>query len=86
MNGVSKSVDDTGKVFILTGSTASIDSYLLGSLLSNSGISHVSCLNRNTDSESLQRSRNKQRQLTYDLDASKVSFVKADLAKQNFGL
>lgn len=74
------------KVFILTGSTGSVGSYLLHSLLRNPGIAHVHCLNRSRDSAALQKFRNETRQLEFKLDPAKVSFLHADLAQTHLGI
>ena len=82
----SKVSESSEKVFILTGSTGSIGSYLLSSLLRTPGTSHIYCLNRGKDSAALQRSRNQSRHLTYELVSAKVSFLSASLTQTHLGI
>lgn len=73
------------EVILLTGSTGSVGSFILQSLLKN-GSTRVFCLNRAIDSESVQKKRNKERGLPTNFPATQVSFLTGDLAKPNFGL
>ena len=71
---------------ILTGSTGALGSYILHSLLTDPAVAHVYCLNRATDGLSLQLERNKGRGLSDQLEPSRVTFLKADLSQEYFGL
>ena len=86
LNTIATSLKNSENFFVLTGSTGSIGSYLLGSLLSNTSVSHIFCLNRSQESASIQQTRNTLRHLTYSLDNRRVSFLNADLTKPNLGL
>lgn len=73
------------EVVILTGSTGALGSYLLHTLLAKR-IIHIYCLNRASDSLSLQTERNRGRGLPTQLDASRVSFLTVDLTQKDLGL
>lgn len=75
-----------GAVVALTGSTGAVGSYILQKLLQNDKVVHVYCLNRASDSEALQRDRNAKRKINTELPSDRVTFLKVDLAKKNFGL
>jgi hypothetical protein len=86
-NGVSPNgVHASGYTVILTGSTGSLGSYLLESLLQQQRVSKVYCLNRAEDGRTRQQSQSKPRGLTTDWPTDKVEFLHADLSKPNFGL
>ena len=70
---------------ILTGSTGALGSYILHTLLAKP-VHHVYCLNRAIDAEQLQIGRNRARGLPTQLDASRVTFLTADLSKLHLGL
>lgn len=74
-----------GAVVALTGSTGAVGSYILQKLLHNDKVTHVYCLNRASDAETLQRDRNAKRNIKTDLPSHRVTFLKVDLAKKNFG-
>jgi len=73
-------------VVILTGSTGTLGSYILYALLASPAVHHVYCLNRASDGLSLQIERNKARGLPSDLDATRVTFLQADLSQTRLGL
>jgi thioester reductase-like protein/acyl-CoA synthetase (AMP-forming)/AMP-acid ligase II len=75
-----------GAVVALTGSTGAVGSYILQKLLQDDKVAHVYCLNRTSDSETLQRDRNTKRQIKTELSSDRVTFLKVDLAKENFDL
>jgi len=75
-----------GRVFVLTGSTGALGSYILQILLDDATVSHVYCLNRGSDSRALQLERNVARGLPTEFPSSKVTFLSADLSKDNLGL
>ena len=68
------------RVVLLTGSTGALGSYILHSLLENPAVTYIYCLNRSRDSETLQSTRNKARQLPTVFSASRVTFLTGDLA------
>ncbi len=76
----------SGIVVILTGSTGSLGSYLLDTLLSNPRISKVFCLNRSVKAYERQTTGNKFRGLKADLTSNRVEFLHADLSRPSFGL
>lgn len=84
-NGVAKG-PGADHVVILTGSTGSLGSYLLHVLLENPSVSHVYCLNRSSDSASLQAQRNKSRGLPSVLPSSRLTFLEAKSGEDNLGL
>ncbi|TVY44181.1 Non-canonical non-ribosomal peptide synthetase [Lachnellula subtilissima] len=71
---------------ILTGSTGSLGSYLLDTLLSKKHITRVFCLNRSTNGEERQIKGNKTRELQTDWTSQRVEFLHADLSKPMLGL
>lgn len=75
-----------GAVVALTGSTGAVGSYILQKLLQNDQVAHVYCLNRASNSGTLQRDRNVKRKIKTELPSDRVTFLKVDLAKKNFGL
>ncbi|KAL9117063.1 MAG: hypothetical protein Q9187_006405 [Circinaria calcarea] len=70
---------------ILTGSTGSLGSYLLDSMLASKRIAKVICLNRSSHSESKQRDVNASRGLTTDWE-NRVQLLQADLSRSDLGL
>ncbi|EED15544.1 NRPS-like enzyme, putative [Talaromyces stipitatus ATCC 10500] len=74
------------QVIILTGSTGAIGSHLLQELLSNPSITHIYCLNRSPDSESVQIRHNRQRGLPYSFPPERVTFLTVNLTKPAFNL
>ena len=75
-----------GEVVILTGSTGALGSYILATLLSHPLVRHVYCLNRASDSSSVQSERNQGRGLPAQFDSDRVTFLTAHLSHKNFGL
>ncbi|KAJ5389916.1 uncharacterized protein N7496_000984 [Penicillium cataractarum] len=74
------------KTVILTGSTGTVGSFVLGQLLNDPEVAHIYCLNRSTDSESLQITRNLKRGIHTPLDADRVTFLTVDLTGSSYGL
>lgn len=70
---------------ILTGSTGSLGSYLLHTLLSKHSVSKIYCLNRRPDSGEQQAKTNASYGLASKWD-NRVEFLHADLSKPNLGL
>ncbi|KAL8650328.1 MAG: hypothetical protein Q9226_005189 [Calogaya cf. arnoldii] len=75
-----------GMKVLLTGSTGSLGSYILGRLLANCRVSHIYCLNRSANSEKRQRDSHISRGLQTDWHDSRVSFLQGDLSKEYLGL
>ena len=70
---------------ILTGSTGGLGSHILHTLM-NAPVAHIYCLNRATDSVSLQEKRNRAYGLPTHADSKRVTFLTSDLSKVNLGL
>jgi thioester reductase-like protein len=71
---------------LLTGSTGSLGSYILGDLLKNLKVAHVYCVNRSWDSEERQRTSNLARGITADWSSHRVSFLRSDLSQEYLGV
>ncbi|KAL4871382.1 hypothetical protein BDV12DRAFT_206525 [Aspergillus spectabilis] len=87
-NTTYRSETQKNKVIILTGSTGTIGSYILNTLMNRPDVAHIYCLNRSQDSADLQRSRNAQQDptLPQTFPESKVTFLTADLTKPTLNL
>ncbi|KAI4143444.1 MAG: hypothetical protein LQ340_006997 [Diploschistes diacapsis] len=70
---------------VLTGSTGSLGSYLLDSLLQSDRVAHVYCLNRAQDGHSRQVKANASRSLPSDF-GDRVTFFHTDLSQPTLGL
>ncbi|KAK4691469.1 hypothetical protein P7C71_g5539, partial [Lecanoromycetidae sp. Uapishka_2] len=82
-NGINRST----KTVILTGSTGTLGSYLLSSLLENSSIGKIYCFNRPPDPESRQKHISTSHGLSTDFFHSRVEFLTSDLTDSSkFGL
>ena len=77
---------EDGNIVILTGSTGSLGSYILESLIRQSKIEKIYCLNRAEDGQQRQSQVNGPRGLTTDWPAKRVLFLHVDLSKPGFGL
>uniref|UniRef100_A0A093VKL3 Linear gramicidin synthase subunit D n=1 Tax=Talaromyces marneffei PM1 TaxID=1077442 RepID=A0A093VKL3_TALMA len=76
---------------VLTGSTGSLGSYLLHSLIENPRIAKIICLNRSADAQKRQTAQNKHKDLltpweSSDAQSNPVEFLTADLSKPDLGL
>ena len=78
--------ETNNNVVILTGSTGALGAHILDTLLLANPITHIYCLNRAADSLALQRTRNRSYGLNMQLDASRVTFLTADLSQEHLGL
>lgn len=74
------------QVVVLTGSTGSLGSYILERLMQTTSVSHIYCLDRTSDSHSRHLKRNQKDNKAIDFPTSKVTFLKADLSKDDLGL
>lgn len=77
---------DNDRVVILTGSTGGIGCYVLQVLLEYPTVSHIYCLNRSSDSATLQSQRSGSRHLSTNFPGNKVTFLTSDLSKVDLGL
>ncbi|RYC62092.1 hypothetical protein CHU98_g4091 [Xylaria longipes] len=75
-----------GDTVIVTGTTGSLGTYLLDTLIRNPAVKRVYCFNRSADAEERQRAGFKTKGLTEIWPAKKVQFLTADLSKSDFGL
>jgi len=75
-----------GESVIVTGTTGSLGTYLLDTLLRNANVKRIYCFNRSGDAEERQRAAFKAKGLTEVWPAKKVQFLTADLSKADFGL
>ncbi|KAJ5746276.1 Male sterility NAD-binding [Penicillium odoratum] len=76
-----------GHTVILTGSTGSLGSYLLESLLhQHQRVKKIYCLNRTEDGNAKQTAASESRGLTTDWPPQRVEFMQVDMSKPNFGL
>lgn len=85
-NGHDRERDAEAQVVVLTGSTGAVGSFILDELIQEKSITHVYCLNRATDSKSVQQARNTDRGLPTTFCEDKVTFLTADLSKSSLGL
>ncbi|KAJ8058334.1 hypothetical protein OCU04_012526 [Sclerotinia nivalis] len=76
----------TEHVVALTGSTGSLGSYILQTLMQNASVSHVYCLDRTSNSHSRHLKKNQKDNKVMDFPTSKVTFLKTDLSKPGLGL
>ncbi|KAJ5654232.1 Male sterilityNAD-binding [Penicillium lividum] len=76
-----------GHTVILTGSTGSLGSYLLESLLHQyQRVKKIYCLNRTEDGNTKQTAASESRGLTTDWPSQRVEFMQVDMSKPKFGL
>jgi hypothetical protein len=72
---------------ILTGSTGSLGSYLLESLLhQQQSVEKIYCLNRAEDGKASQTAASESRGLTTEWPLHRVEFIQIDISKPKFGL
>lgn len=71
---------------LLTGSTGSLGSYILSSLLEDPSVSQIYCFSRSANSEQRQRISNHARGLSTDWSPDRVTFLQGDLSKEYLGL
>jgi nucleoside-diphosphate-sugar epimerase len=76
-----------GSVILLTGSTGSLGSYILDSLLGVSSVRKIYCLNRTRDAESRQKMSHQEKGLKlWPLNNGRVEFVHACFTEDHLGL
>ena len=75
-----------GNTVILTGSTGSLESYVLEALLCQANVKKIYCLNRAENGMEKQSQVNKPRGLTTEWLPHRVQFFKVDFSKPNFAL
>ncbi|EIT74140.1 hypothetical protein BDV35DRAFT_403939 [Aspergillus flavus] len=71
-------------IVMLTGSTGSLGTYILATLLKTPSVAHIHCLNRKDNAVDIQRQKSEAYGL--NLDMSRVSFWTSDLSKPGLGL
>lgn len=74
------------KVVVLTGSTGTVGSFVLRSLMNDPSVAHVYCLNRRKDARNVQLNRLKSMGVEELIDDSRVSFYHADFTHPRLGL
>ena len=78
---------NSDRLVLLTGLTGTLGSYILHSLLQGPTFTHIYCLNRSQDSDVVQTTRNKARELLTAFPAFRVTFITSDLVtNSNLGL
>ncbi|KAF7939089.1 uncharacterized protein EAE97_007170 [Botrytis byssoidea] len=77
-----RKVDTNHEIVVLTGSTGTLGSHILGSLLLNPRVAHIYCLNRSPSGKSLRESRSQ----FADTADTRVTFLTTDLSKPQLGL
>ncbi|KAJ0426103.1 hypothetical protein BJY00DRAFT_307607 [Aspergillus carlsbadensis] len=75
-----------GHTVLLTGSTGTLGTYILDTLLKDPSVTHVYCLNRSHDSKHVQLQTSIRFSLTTSLSSSRVSFYTADLSHPDLAL
>jgi thioester reductase-like protein len=76
----------TSHTVLLTGSTGTLGTYILDTLLKDASVAHIHCLNRKADSLNVQRQKSGVYHLDSTLDSSRVTFWHADLSQNDLGL
>ncbi|KAL8853057.1 MAG: hypothetical protein Q9221_002087 [Calogaya cf. arnoldii] len=76
--------DHTTRVVVLTGSTGSLGSYLLDTLIADPTVSKIYCLNRSTESSHRQEASQKHKGLSTDFQ--KVLFLQCNPSQSHLGL
>jgi aryl carrier-like protein len=76
----------SGHVVVLTGSTGSLGSCILRTLMQTASVSHIYCLDRTSDSHLRHLKKNEKDNKLMDFPASKVTFLKADFSQPGLGL
>lgn len=74
------------EVVILTGSTGTLGSYILDTLLQDPTVAYIYCLNRARDGLSVQKKKNRLLGLQNSPNGKKVSFLTVDLSQEFFNL
>ena len=74
------------EVVILTGSTGTLGSYILDTLLQDPTVAYIYCLNRAADGLSVQKKKNRLLGLQNPPNGKKISFLTVDLSQEFFNL
>ncbi|KAF7950710.1 uncharacterized protein EAE97_002262 [Botrytis byssoidea] len=72
-------------VVVLTGSTGSLGSYILRTLMQDKSVSHIYCLDRSSSAHSRHLEKNKKNHESKDFPAS-ITFLKTDFSKSDLDL
>lgn len=75
---------EKGMTVAITGTTGSLGSYLLDSVIRRSGVDKIYCLNRRTDAQDVQQMIQARNGTLVDF--SKAAFLQVDMSKPRFGL
>ncbi|TGO45147.1 hypothetical protein BCON_0418g00100 [Botryotinia convoluta] len=73
-------------VVVLTGSTGSLGSYILRTLVQDKFVSHIYCLDRTSSAHYRHLEKNKNKNESTNFPNSKVTFLKTDLSKPDLDL
>ena len=80
-------IPSSGRIYVLlTGSTGSLGSHILASLLDFPRVAQIYCLNRSNDAEKRQQESCINRGITAEWSPERVSFFQSDLIEQYLGL
>lgn len=82
----SSSMESSGRVLVLTGSTGSLGNYLLDYFLREKSFDRIICLNRSKDAFTRQSRTHPQRGLSGKFPTGKVTFWKAEFDSDQLGL
>ncbi|KAF9737834.1 hypothetical protein PMIN02_001133 [Paraphaeosphaeria minitans] len=78
--------ESKGEIAVLTGSTGSLGTHLLDSLLSNPAISHIYCLNRRENAKKIHATKTQGWDSKFSQQGDRVTFLQAALHEPNLGL
>ena len=81
-----QSLDPSGLNIAVTGSTGSLGAHLLRTLLNDSKVSRIFCLNRSTNTKEKQQQNFTTLGLEHSLNPSRVEFIQSDFGQERLGI